>query len=368
MLRETVCADFKFKAVVTLCLAGIALSGQARVLTAQDAQQGSPGSDPFDYQYSPELANVMSALSVDRYDEALALLSKLRSRTRSSNDPAFRAELEEAQKRIIRLKRAFKRVEDAAFHLRRNPDDPVANEELGLFYCVEKQDWTNGLPLLLKADNRQIRDAADLDLKRPTDPMEKAKLAIAWLRATAQERDRGVRQSFQLRGRHWYLEARPNLTRDMQISLDKEFDTIPLYADRIVIWNQHNGQAADRGTVQVVVTLLHAGKPVLRKTVALPWKPDAPSSAVVRIPRKKVDAIRVDVTKYRGASGGLGEIEVFDGSVNLAKNCSVQASGYWQQNGQYHPKHLTNGNTSGESGYWLLEDRQTGWATVDLLK
>jgi len=259
-------------------------------------------------------------------------------------------------------------VEAAKAALAINPHDPATNEELGKFYCIEKEDWDAGLRLLAKCGNEDLKRAAQLDLKPPANKTEEAALAHQWLDFANSERDRTTKQRFQLRGRYWFLKARPSLPRDVQTALQERIDKIPLFADRVIIWNQHNYIHKDRGSEACVVTLLRNGKKVSQKSISLKWKPAAPASTTLRIRRQRVDAIRVDVTKYRGLGGGLGEVEVYDGSINISRYTSAVGSQYFHNEHKYHPNQVTDGNSSGHRGFWILPDGKTGWVMIDFYR
>lgn len=220
--------------------------------------------------------------------------------------------------------------------------------------------------LLAKSSKPDLRLTVLADLKRPTIPAEQAQLADSWWKLAAQEKGK-VRKAYQLRGRYWYLQARPRLPIEERVKREKKLQQVIIEADKIVIWNQHNGINSDRGTIECVVTLLEKGKTVWRQVVSLPWKTDAPASRVLRPPHVRFDQIRVDITKFRGNGGGLGEIEIFDGNINVAKNSSVIAKEYYRNDGRFHPNNVIDGDKTGQSGFWLLANGQKGWVLVDMI-
>ena len=122
-----------------------------------------------------------------------------------------------------------------------------------------------------------------------------------------------------------------------------------------MIWNQHNGVNGDRGTLACVVTLLYQGKPVWRQSVRLPWLIDSPASATVKPPHVRFDQVRVDITKFRGNGGGLAEVEVFDGTINLSLNCSVVAKEYYRTDRRFYPSNIIDGDKSGANGVLVVK-------------
>ena len=104
-----------------------------------------------------------------------------------------------------------------------------------------------------------------------------------------------------------------------------------------------------------------------RQSVQLPWQLDAPASRTLKPPHVRFDQVRIDITKFRGNGGGLGEVEVFDGTINVAKNCSVLAKEYYKDDRRFYPNKIIDGDKSGNSGFWLLNNGQQGWLLIDMI-
>lgn len=322
--------------------------------------------DPFDVKVSEEFSEIAQALEIDHYNLALELLSELSSNAVKIKDDSLQHEALAATKEVKRLKREFAKIRNDAEIVKKKTNDPRAYKRVGNFYCSEKGDWGKGLLLLTQTDDPDLQQTARDDLDQPDSPSQQGKLADAWWKLAKKEKGR-VRKAYQLRGRYWYLKARPKLSLEEQVKREKQLQQIVLETDKIVIWNMH-GVTLDHGTVECVVTLLHKGKSVWRQVVSVPWKANAPAGQVLRPPHVRFDQIRVDITKYRGYGGGLGEIEVFDGTINVAQNCSAIAKNYWRSRPELHPNSVTDGDKSGVSGLWLLSDGQQGWVIVDMAK
>lgn len=327
--------------------------------------QTQPVTDPFDVVYSPDFAQISQSLNHNDYDQALTQLADLRKDALKTRNRALLEEVVSTLKKVNQLKREFSKLSSKYEALQKN-NDPEACREIGNFYCAEKGNWRQGLTLLTKSDSSALQQTALADLKRPDTAANQAQLADAWWKLAADEKGE-TRKAYLLRGRYWYLLARPRLPPDQRVNREKILAQIPLEADKIVIWNQHNGGYGDRGTLSCAVTLLYQGKSVWRQVLQLPWSIDAPASSLVRPPRVRFDQIRVDINRFRGGGGGLGEVEVFYGPINLTQNCSAVAKEYFEENRQFHPLNLTDGDTSGNTGYWLLNNGQTGWAMIDLI-
>lgn len=137
-------------------------------------------------------------------------------------------------------------------------------------------------------------------------------------------------------------------------------------ADRVVIWNQHNDGAKDRGTRECNLSLWRDGREVWRQdAIETPWSPDVDKSVSVTLPQERFDRVRVEVTNWERAGGGLAEIEVISGERNLALGCPAVASAWYDD--RFPPNRLTDGiSASSRDAFWLLPDGLLGWAEVDL--
>jgi len=139
-------------------------------------------------------------------------------------------------------------------------------------------------------------------------------------------------------------------------------------ADRVVIWNQHNGIANDRGANEARLTLWRNGREVwAQEQITIPWQPNADNQATVTLPKVGFDHVRVDVSSWHAGGGGLAEIQVFQGERNIAlgRPAAVSAS-FGPQWGGFN---ATDGRTSSAEfggGYWLLPDNTRGWVEVDV--
>jgi hypothetical protein len=105
-----------------------------------------------------------------------------------------------AARTATRLARHFKK-------LKTEPDDPVANLEVGKFVCGLKDDWPGGCEHLMKSGAESWTSAAALELSTPTDSEQQLSLAQKWSELSV---DAGgeLGAAFSLRAVHWAREAK----------------------------------------------------------------------------------------------------------------------------------------------------------------
>ena len=145
-------------------------------------------------------------------------------------------------------------------------------------------------------------------------------------------------------------------------------------AYELVIWNQHNGTAKDRGTKSVRVEVFNGGSLLWKADkLEIEWSGDADTKLAVKIPHQNFsfDRVRVTVLEWMAGGGGLAEIELLKDGTNIARQCTVTASAVLQNDERFGPKRLNDGITSSKDfavGYWLLPNSKAGWAELHLPK
>ena len=86
-----------------------------------------------------------------------------------------------------------------------HPAHPEANEIVGSYYCLVKQRWEDGLPLLARAADPRLAELAELELKRPATPPEQLALADRWWMYAESEAKHKL--ALRARAAYWYRQA-----------------------------------------------------------------------------------------------------------------------------------------------------------------
>lgn len=314
------------------------------------------------------LTAIDEAIAADNYDDAQKLIAQGNRAARAARDADLQHELQDLRRRVGQLRDAFGDINEDVATLRQSPQDQAANTAVGRFYCLEKGDWEQGLPLLARGDDEALRDAARLDLSKPEDVVRQVAIGDAWKKLAEDLREAGPRERLQLRARFWLLQALEKSDGMAQAEIERRLDALELYPNRIVIWNAHNGHHNDRGTLAARVVLINGQEPVWQKDIVVPWVKDVPVAATVWLPRKQCDQVRVEVQRWYMAGGGLAEVEVYYGNEKLSENALATASGSFDA--RFGPDRVTDGKL-GETvtdyeGYWLLPDKEPGWVQIHL--
>src|SRR4029077_1128593 len=94
--------------------------------------------------------------------------------------------------------------------LEKEPSNPNLNLRAGKFLCLDKSDWTAGLPLLAKSSDMQLRTLARMDLATPTEPNVQGDLGQKYWDWSSHLQG-PEKANAQGRAIYWYLKAYPSL-------------------------------------------------------------------------------------------------------------------------------------------------------------
>ncbi len=161
-----------------------------------------------------------AAVEMDDFEAAEKAASAAVQAARKAGDVPLSVKVGAQAKTVSALKTKFEAVRKHDNTLLTHPADPAANLELGVYYCVVRENWPQGLPHLAKGSDAALKAAAERDLVNPQDAAEQAGLGDAWWDCG----DKGKSEwkaSLQKRAAHWYLKAQPQLSGLNRIRVDK---------------------------------------------------------------------------------------------------------------------------------------------------
>lgn len=87
------------------------------------------------------------------------------------------------------------------------PDTPAANQTVGLYLAVARQDWAAALPHLAKGTDARLIDVAKQDLATPTDAKGRQRVGDLWFALATDARDHRTRRAYLGRARTWFDRA-----------------------------------------------------------------------------------------------------------------------------------------------------------------
>src|SRR5262249_7239743 len=135
------------------------------ILETLEPLVASPGLSARDANRIASLALSTARVTLDRKDyDRTARLGKVAAAAAARiDDDELKTETEALQKLAADLQSAAKK-------LATDPDDPEANDTLGVFWGFVRDQWETGLPFLSKSSDVGVREAAAKDLHDPSPP------------------------------------------------------------------------------------------------------------------------------------------------------------------------------------------------------
>lgn len=136
-------------------------------------------------------------------------------------DPATVKTLEERAALLVAKKKAADSLAGLEAAVAADPNDGGAHQQLGEILCFSRNDWTKGLPHLVKAADARLAALAKRDSVGPTDVKERVSIADAWLDWS---KTAGKDHVAGLHGRalHWYQQSLPNLSGLTKVRIEKQ--------------------------------------------------------------------------------------------------------------------------------------------------
>jgi hypothetical protein len=145
------------------------------------------------------------ALERDEFDLAEQSLSAALSASRRLRDTKLIGTLTARKKEIADARAARREVADYIDLVLQHPAHPEANQIVGSYYCLVKQRWEDGLPLLARAADPRLAELAALELKHPDTPSEQLALADRWWMYGEGEAKHKL--ALRARAAYWYRQA-----------------------------------------------------------------------------------------------------------------------------------------------------------------
>jgi hypothetical protein len=123
-------------------------------------------------------------------------------------------------KEVTDIKSAFDKSRKAREVLAKNPQDPAANLDYGLFLCLAKGQWDLGLPLLALGPEGPYRSIATRELAAPEGAAEQSSLGDFWWDQSDKESG-ASKTAGRSRAIYWYTRALPGLDGLVRVRTEK---------------------------------------------------------------------------------------------------------------------------------------------------
>jgi hypothetical protein len=186
--------DGAFQAIDTIDAAYDIDPLAAKQMVLDDAVKTATGTNPLIALVAAALTVIDQAIAADQFDAAMATIAIAKKAI--AKRPADARLHKDADERLTHLKReiaalqaAYAGVDEAQKTLAKKSDDPAGNLAVGRWYCLLKNDWPRGLPLLAKSGDERFQPLAKQELAGNLDTKTQLQIADGWWDAAAKETD-----------------------------------------------------------------------------------------------------------------------------------------------------------------------------------
>jgi hypothetical protein len=168
---------------------------------------------------TPEAASVLAearlaladeAFAADQFDAAAAHAAKAETAAKHAADASLAARAQARAKDIAEARREAPLAQAAEKTIAEKPDDPAANLTAGRYWCLVKDAWPKGLPMLAKGSDPALKAAAEKDVAKPSAAADQVAAGDAWWEA-AEKASGLAKPRLTARALSWYQQAWPTL-------------------------------------------------------------------------------------------------------------------------------------------------------------
>lgn len=163
------------------------------------------------------------AAASEEYDVAKDVATQSLALARPSKDQSVVPRAMDHQTKYNEAAKNWAAVKKAKDQLKTNANDPEANEVVGRYECLTRQDWKQGLPLLKLGVDPELKAAAAMDLALTTDDGAQQAADAWWDLAEKQKKDR---VQILPRCAYWIEKALPKLSGVAKVNAEKRLQEI----------------------------------------------------------------------------------------------------------------------------------------------
>jgi len=162
------------------------------------------------------------------FDEAQNALNTALSFARKSKNKDTEEIIKMELKDFLNLKRQYLLALPFIQKLIKEPDDKVANLNVGKFYCFVLDKWEKGLLYLRNSADSQFSKAATIELTNPVDPQIMLQLGDIWWELSEDKNHKEYQTHLARRACFWYENALPSLESLDKLRVEKRIQTASL--------------------------------------------------------------------------------------------------------------------------------------------
>ena len=159
---------------------------------------------------------LIAACDADDYPHAVRAHKIQLASLRKTGDRVKVAKAASVKSALLEAEQAYRLVPAALSALATNPENAEANGVAGTYYCLVKNNWDLGLPMLARGEDLKLRILARMDLDPDKGGPQRLQVADQyWDLASSYKLPQ--RRSLELRAAFHYAAARPLLTSGIDL-------------------------------------------------------------------------------------------------------------------------------------------------------
>ena len=170
------------------------------------------------------------AVAAEDYESAVPAAREAERLARRLKDQVLATRARNLSREVPALKREMKSVGEARLTVAENPDDPEANETLGMYFCFVGNDWARGLACLAKASDGGLRLIAGMERRNPTGAIDRHGLGNVWLSYADKQRNALRRLRYRGRAAYWYVQALEDAKGLLRARIEKKLSSLNVEA------------------------------------------------------------------------------------------------------------------------------------------
>ena len=159
----------------------------------------------------------------DRYRESKAIVNAVLRAASRLKDKQMAADARRLRDDGAALAKQYAAVRGAFETLETKPDDPAANATAGKYLCFVKGGWTRGLAMLVKGNDKSLKDLASREQRGADTLAEQLAVADAWW-DVAEAQPSHTRSEVRIHAAHGYHKALTKLSGLDKLRVQKRLD------------------------------------------------------------------------------------------------------------------------------------------------
>jgi len=185
-----------------------------------------PNSDGYKKLIGHVEQTVDQAIDDDRYDIALELVNLGIRIARKINYRRLLSVLVDRREEVEGQQKLYDAIQHSINALEEDPNSVDANLAVGKHWCFTKAHWAEGLPMLAKGPQGDLRDLVQKEISQPTSVDAQTALGDQWARFAESTDDDVEKDGAYQRALHWYKRALSQVSGISKVEIEHSIQEV----------------------------------------------------------------------------------------------------------------------------------------------